>query len=185
MRIDLLWLVCMDLFEQLDRSISEFGTRLRLVRAEHWTLATPCDEWDVRALVNHVVGGATRYTMLLHGATAEEVVATVALDHLGEDPVGSFERQVQEVTHAFGAPGALSRTVHHPAGDLSGQALLELRITEFAVHAWDLSRAIGADEQIDHSLVNEMWGRLSVAGTPLEDGESQLARLLHLTGRHP
>ncbi len=175
----------MDLFEQLDRSIVEFGIRLRLVRAEHWMLATPCDEWDVRALVNHVVGGASRYTMLLHGATADEVVATVALDHLGGDPIGSFERRAQEVAQAFGEPGALSRTVHHPTGDISGQGLLELRITEFAVHAWDLSRAIGADEQIDPALVNEMWERLSVAGTRLDDGESRLDRLLHLTGRRP
>jgi uncharacterized protein (TIGR03086 family) len=175
----------MDLFEQLDRSRLEFGTRLRLVRAEHWSLATPCDEWDVRALVNHVVGGATRYTMLLHGATADEVVATVTLDHLGRDPVASFEQRSQEVVRAFGEPGALLRTVHHPAGDLSGRELLELRVTEFAVHAWDLSRAIGADEQIDPTLVNEMWQRMSVAGTSVEDGESQLARLLHLTGRRP
>ncbi len=68
--------LAMDLFDQLGRSISEFGTRLRLVRAEHWGLATPCQEWDVRELVNHVVGGAVRYTMLLAGATADQVVAT-------------------------------------------------------------------------------------------------------------
>ncbi len=175
----------MDLFEQVDRSIFEFGTRLHLVRAEHWMLATPCEEWDVRALVNHVVGGATRYTMLLHGATAGDVVATVALDHLGEDPMGSFDRRAEEVVHAFGEPGALSRTVHHPAGDISGHELLELRITEFAVHAWDLSRAIGADEQIDPALVDPMWRHMSVAGTRVDPGESPLARLLHLTGRRP
>jgi uncharacterized protein (TIGR03086 family) len=109
----------------------------------------------------------------------------VAIDHLGGDPVASFERRVHEVADAFGEPGALSRTVHHPAGDVSGQELLELRITEFAVHAWDLARAISADEQIDPALVSEMWKRLPVAGTRLEDGESRLARLLHLTGRRP
>jgi uncharacterized protein (TIGR03086 family) len=172
-----------DLFEQLDRSIVAFGTRLRVVGAEHWSLATPCDEWDVRALVNHVVGGATRYTMMLHGASADEVVATVAVDHLGEDPVTSFEQRAQEVGHAFREPGALLRTVHHPAGDLSGQELLELRITEFAVHGWDLARAIGGDKQIDPALVDEMWKRMSGAGAGPDDGESPLERLLHLTGR--
>lgn len=187
----------MDLFEQLGRSISEFETRLRLVHEEHWSLPTPCEEWDVRELVNHVVGGALRYTMLLHGATAEEVVATRALDHLGTDPMGSFESSAQEVVDAFHEPGGLSRTVHHPAGDRSGEELLELRITEFAVHAWDLARAIGADEQIDPVLADEIWKRLSVTGTRLDQGgyfrppaspqgdASPLARVLHLTGRRP
>lgn len=187
----------MDLFDQLGRSISEFGTRLKLVHTEHWHLPTPCEEWDVRELVNHVVGGAVRYTMLLHGATAEEVVATRVLDHLAGDPVEAFERRAQEVTCAFREPGALSRTVHHPAGDRTGKELLELRITEFAVHAWDLARAIGADEQIDPSLVDEMCRRLSIAGTRMERGgyfdpptsapnsASPLIRLLHLTGRRP
>ena len=175
----------------------EFGTRPRLVRTEHWSLATPCQDWDVRELVNHVVGGALRYTMLLHGATSDEVLATRAVDHLGGDPVGSFERRAREVTNAFREPDALSGTVHHPAGDRSGQDLLEMRITEFAVHAWDLARAIGADEQIDPVLVDDMWRRLLVAGTRLERGGyfdppastsedvSPLTRLLHLTGRCP
>ena len=61
----------MDLFEQLRRSVSEFGTRLRPIHGTHWSRPTPCEEWDVRELVNHVVGGALRYTMLLHGATAD------------------------------------------------------------------------------------------------------------------
>lgn len=108
--------------------------------------------------------------MLLHGATADEVVATRALDHLGDDPVGGFERKAREVANAFREPGALSRTVRHPAGDRSGQELLEMRVTEFAVHAWDLSRAIGADEQLDPVLVDAMWRHMAVAGTRLERG---------------
>jgi hypothetical protein len=74
------------------------------------------------------------------------------------------------LTDAFRELGALLRTVHHPAGDRSGQELVELRITEFAVHAWDLSHAIGADEQIDPLLAAEMWKRRSVTGTRLERG---------------
>jgi uncharacterized protein (TIGR03086 family) len=187
----------MDLFEQLGRSTTEFGTRLRLVQAGHWSLATPCEEWDVRELVNHTVGGAVRYVVLLHGAGADELVATRAVNHLGDDPVGSFEGRARELTNAFGEPGALARTVHHPAGDRSGRQLLEMRIAEFAVHAWDLSRAIGVNGEIDPALVDEMLKRLSVAGTRLQrggyfdpptpsfEGDSPLARLLRLTGRRP
>ena len=109
----------MELFEQLDRAAVEFGRRLRLVGADQWRLPTPCEEWDVWALVNHVVGGALRYTMLLDGATADDVRATTVLDHLGPDAVAAFERRAGEVAAAFREPGALARTVHHPNGDIS------------------------------------------------------------------
>ena len=173
----------MDLFEQLERARAEFGARLRQVGEDDWARPTPCDEWDVRALVNHVVGGALRYTMLLDGATADDVRATTVLDHLGADAVASFERRAREVAAAFREPGALARTVHHPNGDITGERLLELRITEFAVHGWDLARAIGADEALDAALVEAMLAR---AGTPESpDGVPPLARLLRLTGRRP
>lgn len=188
----------MDLLEQLERSILEFGARLRLVRPEHWNLPTPCTEWDVRQLVNHVLGGAVRYTMLLHGATAEEVGATRTLDHIGEDPLRSFDHKAREVATAFRETGALSRTVHHPAGDRTGEELLEMRIAEFAVHAWDLARAIGADERLDPALAEAMWNCLAATGTRLDrrgyfeapagrfpdDGTAQ-TKLLHLAGRLP
>ena len=74
---------------------------------------------------------------------------------------------------------------------------LALRITEFAVHAWDLARAIGADEEIDPPLLAAMWERLSSTGTRLERGgyfdsptpgqadASPLRCVLRLTGRNP
>lgn len=117
----------------------------------------PGSAWNVCDLVNHVVGGCKRYSMLLHGAFPDETNALRALDHLGEDPVGSFAAAAVEMTNAFREPDALGRNVHHPAGDRSGEALLEMRITDFAVHAWDLARAIGGDETLDPDLVVWLW----------------------------
>jgi len=74
----------------LSRADDGFAQRLALVRPDQWAAQTPCTEWDVRALVNHVVGANRRYTMLLHGATTDEAEATRAVDHLGDDPVASF-----------------------------------------------------------------------------------------------
>jgi uncharacterized protein (TIGR03086 family) len=187
-----------DTFEALERSREEFERRLLLVGAGDWDRPTPCSEWDVRALANHVVGGCRRYTMLLHGASSNETDALRTLDHLGDDAAGAFAKSADEMTAAFREPGALGRTVHHPAGDRSGEMLLGMRIMDFTLHAWDLARAIGADEHLDAELVALLWAVLpaavpelaasgyfklperdSPADAPLQE------RLLHLTGREP
>jgi uncharacterized protein (TIGR03086 family) len=187
----------MDAFEALDRSRVEFRRVLAGVGHEHWELATPCDEWDVRELVNHVLGGNVRYTMLLHGAAADQMAATRSIDHIGADALASFDRSAAEVMTAFEESGALEKTVHHPAGDRSGLDLLWLRVAEWTIHAWDLARAIGGDETLDPELVDTLLARLEEHGTGLESGgyfesagaadptNAPQTRLLLTVGRHP
>ena len=103
--------------------------------------------------MNHVVGANRRYTMLLHGATADEVDATRTADHLGDDPVASFVATTAELTAAFREPGAMARMAHHPAGERTGAQLLEMRVLDVTVHTWDLARSIGADESLDPDAV--------------------------------
>ena len=187
-----------ELFEAMDRARAEFESRLPAVTEQDWPRPTPCTEWDVRALVDHVIGGCKRYAMLLHGASAEETNALRTVDHIGADAPASFRAASDEMTAAFHEPGALERTVHHPAGDRPGLVLAGMRVIDFALHGWDLARAIGADDTLDPELVEWCWavlsgmsGELSQGGffqpptgelpedAPLQD------RLLHLTGRTP
>jgi uncharacterized protein (TIGR03086 family) len=187
----------MDAFATLDRSRVEFRRVLAGVTHEHWELATPCDEWDVRALVNHVLGGNVRYTMLLHGAPPDEIAATRSVDHIGDDALASFDTSAAEVTAAFEETGALERTVHHPAGDRSGLDLLWLRVAEWTIHAWDLARAIGAEERLPSDLVEfvhafmapqvDAWRTAGVfaEAVPVPTDADLQSQLLALTGRTP
>jgi uncharacterized protein (TIGR03086 family) len=131
----------------------EFARRLRLLGADDWRRPTPCSEWDVRALVNHVVGANVRYRLLLHGAATEQAEATRSVDHLGDDALTSFVTTADGVIACFHEDGALERLVHHVTGDRTGRELLSMRILDAAVHGWDLARAIGADEAIDDDVV--------------------------------
>jgi uncharacterized protein (TIGR03086 family) len=181
----------------LTRADDGFTQRLTLVRPHHWGAPTPCAAWDVRALVNHVVGANRRHTMLLQGATADEVDATRAADHLGDDPVASFVATAAELNAAIREPGAMARTAQHPAGERTGAQLVEMRVLDVAVHTWDLARAIGADETLDPDVVAFALtlqdtfeaGRDRAAFAP-PPGETSAdypaqARLLHLSGRRP
>ena len=99
----------MNCFEALAAANAEFVRRLGLVTADDWHRPTPCTEWDVRDLVNHVVGGNRRHAMLLRGATATEVDATRAENHLGADAVAAFVSTADELLAEFRTAGALDR----------------------------------------------------------------------------
>lgn len=151
-------------FEALTTANAEFERRLRLVTPDDWPRPTPCTEWDVRALVNHVVGGNVRHTMLLRGASTADVDATRTEDHLGEDAMAAFVATARTLLAEFRMDGALDRLVHHPIGDRSGRELLGMRIYDVTVHTWDLACGIGADRALDPTLAQrtllELAGRL-------------------------
>jgi len=184
-------------FDLLTRANDGFVQRLALVRPDQWSSPTPCDAWNLRALVNHVVGANRRHTMLLHGATEDEADATRTADHLGDDPVASFVATAAELKQALCEPGAMARTAHHPAGERTGAQLLGMRVLDVTVHTWDLARAIGADETLDPDLVTfaltqrDTFDAGRSRGTflsPPKDtsaDSSAQALLLHLSGRRP
>lgn len=139
--------------ELLVVAVDEFADRLQLVGPDDWRRPTPCSEWDVWALVDHVVGANVRYQLLLHGAPTDQIEATRDVDHLDDDPLASFLGTAAAVLACFHEDGALDRIGHHVAGDRTGRELLAMRILDLAVHAWDLARAIGAGETLDEQVV--------------------------------
>jgi uncharacterized protein (TIGR03086 family) len=182
--------------ELLVAANDEFARRLRSVEPDDWARPTPCSEWDVRALVNHVVGANVRYELLLHGASTEQVEATRSLDHLGDDPLSSFVTTADRVVACFREDGALERVAHHVNGDRSGRELLSMRILDVAVHGWDLARAIGVEEALDHEIVafliaytadldSAQERAFAAASTEVPPNASPQDRLLYRLGRHP
>jgi uncharacterized protein (TIGR03086 family) len=186
----------MHVLDAIGLANTEFRTRLGRVTVDDWSRATPCDAWDVRALVNHVIGGNRRYAMLLRGASSADVDATRSADHLGPDPAAAFDTTAAELRSVFGEAGAMSRVAHHPAGDRTGAALAEMRVLDVSLHAWDLGEAIASGGELDPELVEfvltcvshiDTLGPLGYFATPAAglrspDG-SALDALLHLAGR--
>jgi uncharacterized protein (TIGR03086 family) len=183
-----------------------FARRLRLVAPQQWTGPTPCSDWDVRALVNHVARGNLNYIGLLEGATAADFVRQRDADALGTDPVGAFVTAARACAQAYAAPDALERVVDHPSGRLTGAQALAVRTADTVIHTWDLARAIGADDTLDPELLGWIDANLhqiyaGMTETPvsaetthrfydpptgeLPPGASTQDRLLHLFGRSP
>ena len=138
-----------ELVELFRRSIDSFTARVGAVAADQWHAATPCADWDVRALVNHVTGEQLWAPHLLAGETIAEVGDRYDGDVLGDDPLAAWRAAAPPSVEAFAAPGAIDGTVHLSYGDESSREYLVQMLTDAAVHGWDLGRATGGDEGID------------------------------------
>lgn len=140
----------------MDRFISasnEFGQKLAAVRPDQWNWPTPCTEWSVRQLVNHMTRGNLNYIRLLGGATGADFLRLRDADALGADPPGAYARSVRECAAAFARPGALEQVLDYPLGQVAGQQALAVRTTDTIIHTWDLAWAISADDTLRPDLV--------------------------------
>jgi uncharacterized protein (TIGR03086 family) len=124
-------------------------------------------------------------------AAAIELV--MSTPQLGDDAVEAWTTTGAAQVAAFREPGALSRPVDHPLGELTGEGFLRFRIFDISIHAWDLARAIGVDDELAPALVDAVLSIVE-AGPPGmgfgiepvggdQPGASPQARLLALTGR--
>jgi uncharacterized protein (TIGR03086 family) len=188
-----------DAHQAVEAAHAGFEQRLRVVSADQWSWPTPCEEWAVRDLVNHVVVTAHMYVRLLDGCSRGEAEDILASDMLGDDPPGAFRAQALAVQRAFLEPGALGRPCAHPLFDSTGERLLTARYVDVTVHTWDLARAIAGDERLDEELVAKVWdffepnaprlvasGVLGAGASGLVDEAQPLqTRLLDAMGRRP
>jgi uncharacterized protein (TIGR03086 family) len=163
----------------------EFARRLRLVGDDDWQRPTPCSDWDVRALVNHVVGANVRYELLLHGAPTEQVEATRTVDHLGHDALASFVATADVVVGCFHEDGALERIAHHATGDRTGRDLLSMRVLDAAIHGRDLAQAIGVDEAPCDDVVAFIFAYTADLGFGPQQNAFALATPRFRATRHP
>jgi uncharacterized protein (TIGR03086 family) len=141
------------------RASDWFGTVVHTVAAGQWHEPTPCAGWDVRALVNHVVGENRWAVPLFAGKTIADVGDGLDGDLLGEDPVQAWIDSAAEACDAVDRPGAMTATVHLSFGDFSGEDYANQLFADLLVHGWDLARAIGAAEHLDPELVEacSLW----------------------------
>lgn len=176
-------------------ALDGFGQRLDLVDAAQWSAATPCADWDVRTLVNHVVGELLWVPPLLAGRTIAEVGDEFDGDILGDDPLVTWASAVAGALAAASQPGAQERTAHLSFGDFPGSEYLGQVVSDVIIHSWDLARAVGADDRLGAPLVEfvdsflspqiDAWRSAGAFGPAVDvapDADVQ-DRLLAQTGR--
>lgn len=90
---------------------------------------TPCEDWTVQDLVDHIVAAPERFTRMVRGESIDWSAPTPAA---GEDPAGTFRAHASDLLDALRGQDAGS-----------GSVSTDWQCAELAVHAWDLTTALG------------------------------------------
>jgi uncharacterized protein (TIGR03086 family) len=135
------------------RALDATGRIVEAIPADRWQKATPCPDWDVRALVNHLVSGNLWAAELGTGRTIEEVGHRLDGDCLGADPPAAYAASAKAASDAFGRPGALAAPCAVSYGPVPGSVYAGHRFIDVLIHGWDLATATGQDATLDDDLV--------------------------------
>ncbi|TDP89369.1 TIGR03086 family metal-binding protein [Labedaea rhizosphaerae] len=182
--------------DQLTDAVGDFEKLLAGIGADQWALPSPCSEWTVRQVANHVQFGNRQFAAAVAGTPEGPWRKEADDDLLGDKPVAAFRDLADAMLVAFGQPGALERIVTVGIGSVPGIVALHLRIVELLVHGWDLARATGQQPAFDEDTAAQAYafteakladvpeGRRSFAPPrPAPAGASALDRLAALLGR--
>ncbi len=184
-----------DIVELHARAVEAFGARVRSIVDGQWHEPTPCSDWDVRALVNHLVGESLWTAPLFEGKTIAEVGDRFDGDVLGSDPAAAWDASEGPALAALRGEGAMDRIVHLSFGDVPGSVYAWQLFFDYLIHGWDLARAIGAVERLDPELVQAAaeWfatqeeqyrqGGVIAERPDVPDGVDAQTRLLAMAGR--
>jgi uncharacterized protein (TIGR03086 family) len=184
-----------DLPEFHDRALRATAALVAGTTADQMHLATPCDDWDVRRLLTHVVAGNLWVGELVDGKTIDEVGDRFDGDVLGDDPHGAYDRSAAAAGAAFKAEGAMDRPVAVSYGPVPGSIYCGHRFLDVLVHGWDLAKATGQSTALDDELARACLEVVEPQADLLKgsgmfhsdvvapDGADAQTRLLALLGR--
>ena len=104
--------------DMLAQAFASTAGVLAEVDAQRLDGATPCASWQVRELINHLVGGTIYFAV-----TAETGVAPTGgevTDFCAGDFVTEFNKGAARAVKAFEADGAMDKTMQLPFAELPG-----------------------------------------------------------------
>jgi uncharacterized protein (TIGR03086 family) len=131
--------------ELLQRVVDETTRIVDNVKDNQLGNGTPCTEWSVRDVVNHITGGATMFAISAEQGSIpdDEMGKLMSSDNVGNDPQGAWATAAKRALTAFETPGVMEKTVKLPFGEMPAGVALNIAIFDVATHAVDLARATG------------------------------------------
>ena len=139
--------------ENLERAFADTRAIVGNVRRDQLDEPTPCASWNVRALLNHIIGGPYYFAGCINDGKAPAADDT---DRTGGDLVATYDEGIRRTLAGFAVPGAIDKTLEMPFGAIPASLMLGVFTTDVFAHGWDLARATGQPTDIDPQLAAEL-----------------------------
>ncbi|MGK5114734.1 TIGR03086 family metal-binding protein [Geodermatophilus sp. CPCC 205506] len=174
--------------EQAERVVARVGR-------EQFALPTPCAEWNVQALLGHLLATVQRAERVAGGQPASSVPQVLAVDTRGRW-ASRFEAATAKARHAWSRDTAPA-DVPAPWGLVPGPVALSGFVLELVAHTHDLVVGTGSPEPLDDRLATAalriaerlvpaaLRGAAVADPVPAAPGAADYARLAAFLGRAP
>lgn len=185
----------MDLLDLDRKTLDVTRAYVARTRPDQLGMPTPCADWDVRALLNHILGNNDLYAA---GASGQAIDWDErARDRVGDDALAAYDRSAAAVSAAFAAADPTT-DISFPFGVIPAQQAVAVHFVDILVHGWDLAVATGQDPALPDDLAEaalavvalyppEVWGTPQFFADKVESApdEPSYVRLVKLVGRAP
>ena len=173
------------------RALAATGRIVNGITDDQLHAPTPCAEYDVQALLDHLIGGNFWVAPLVDGKAIADVGSALDRSYAPAE----YDASAREADEAFSRDGAMQLPVAVSYGPVPAEVYAGHRFIDVLIHGWDLAKATGQDTHLDPELVDACWAVINpqmelleasgMFGTRLDvpdDADSQ-TKLLAALGR--
>lgn len=128
-------------FDTLESMISSFERLVRSVESDQLGLPTPCEDFDVAGILDHVAVWIQVFDAAVNDA---ELTIDPINDHVTEGWADVIAHHGASIVDGLRAKG-IDREMVMTASPMPGEFILAMLLMEYVGHGWDLARALDVD----------------------------------------
>jgi uncharacterized protein (TIGR03086 family) len=147
------------------RAQDAFADVLANVSPDQFGSSTPCSEWTIHDLIEHVIGG-NEHVGIWSGSTEEPAARP-------DDIVAAHRAAAAAAHEVFARPDGMSTMFALPFAEIPGQVFIGMRTSDVLTHAWDLAAATGQSTDLDPELAAEQLAAVRAFVGPQFRGQGQ------------
>ena len=142
----------MDVSTTFQKSADATAAIAHGIRPEQLDNPTPCGEWNVQELINHLIGSLDYFKARGLGEDSGPPKPASPMPY--DETIKRLEDAAMATAAAWRRPGALEQKIKTGAGEMPAAAMANMVLSEMLTHTWDLAKATGQRMSADDVDVN-------------------------------